>query len=80
MCDCSTNEPDYSAIFCPNDPAHLHWLKELRRWLAGIRQIVETVFTKLHHAFRLDRERPHQLEGFQTRLAARAVLHNFCIS
>ena len=55
------------------------WPKRLRRWLAGIRQIVETVFGKLHHAFGLDRERPHQLEGFQTRLEAKATLHNFCI-
>ena len=55
------------------------WPKELRRWLAGVRQMVETVFDKLHHAFRLDWERPHQLEGFQTRVAAKAALHNFCI-
>ena len=41
--------------------------------------MVETVFDKLHHAFALDRERPHQPDGFQTRLAARAALHNFCI-
>ena len=41
--------------------------------------MVETVFDKLHHAFALDRERPHQLDGFQTRLAARVALHNFCI-
>ena len=55
------------------------WPKGLRRWLAGIRQIVETVFGNLHHAFGLDQERPHQLDGFQTRLAAKAGLHNFCI-
>jgi len=55
------------------------WPKKLRRWLAGLRQIVETVNEKLHHAFRLDRERPHALAGFQTRLAAKAALHNFCI-
>ena len=53
--------------------------KRLRQRLAGIRQIVETVFGRLHHDFGLERERPHQLEGFQARLAARAVLHNFCI-
>ena len=52
--------------------------KELRRWLAGMRQMMETVFDKLHHAFRLDWERPHRLEGFQTRVAAKAALHNFC--
>ena len=53
--------------------------KGLRRWLAGIRQIVETVFEKLYHAFGLDRERPHQPDGFQTRLAAKSALHNFCV-
>ena len=63
----------------PKSNSRNPWPKGLRRWLAGIRQIVETVFDKLHHAFGLDRERPHQLDGFQTRLAARAALHNFCI-
>lgn len=55
------------------------WPKALRRWLANIRQIVETVYDKLHDALRLDRERPHDLTGFQARLAAKAALHNFCI-
>ena len=55
------------------------WPKKLRRWVAGLRQIVETINEKLHNAFRLDRERPHTLSGFQTRLAAKAALHNFCI-
>jgi len=55
------------------------WSKALRRWLASIRQIVETVYDKLHRALRLDRERPHDLTGFQARLAAKAALHNFCI-
>ena len=50
-----------------------------RRWLAGIRQIVETVYDKLFHTWRLDRERPHDLSGFQARLAAKIALHNFCI-
>lgn len=55
------------------------WSKRLRRWLAGIRQMVETVYDKLYHTFRLDRERPHELDGFQARLAAKIALHNFCI-
>ena len=55
------------------------WPKRLRRWLAGVRQIVETVYEKLWHTFRLDRERPHDLSGFQVRLAAKMALHNFCI-
>ena len=44
-----------------------------------MRQIVETVYEKLWHTFRLDRERPHDLRGFQARLAAKMALHNFCV-
>jgi hypothetical protein len=55
------------------------WSKPWRRWLAGIRQIVETVNEKLHHTFRLQRERPHEWSGLQTRLTAKIALHNFCI-
>ena len=55
------------------------WPKRLRRWVAGVRQIVETVYEKLAHPLRLDRERPHELSGFQARLAAKIALHNFCI-
>lgn len=55
------------------------WPKALRRWLAGLRQIVETVYDKLHDAFRLRSERPHDLTGLQARLAAKAALHNFCV-
>ena len=55
------------------------WPKPLKRWLASIRQIVETVFDKLHNTFRLASERPHDLTGLQTRIAAKVALHNFCI-
>ena len=55
------------------------WPKRLRRWVASIRQIVETVYDKLFNAFGLWRERPHELEGLRARLAARVALHNFCI-
>ena len=51
----------------------------LRHWIASLRQIIETAFGKLHHVFRLRDERPHTLEGFMTRLAAKITLHNFCI-
>lgn len=54
------------------------WPRRLRRWLASLRQIVETVFAKLTQTFRLDRERPHALSGFRARLAAKVALHNFC--
>jgi hypothetical protein len=55
------------------------WPKALRRWLASIRQIIETVNDKLLNTFGLARERPHDLTGFQARLAAKVGLHNFCI-
>jgi hypothetical protein len=55
------------------------WSKRLRRWVAGIRQIVETVYNKLFNTFGLWRERPHELRGLRSRLATRVALHNFCI-
>ena len=54
-------------------------VQRLRRWVAGIRQIVETVFDKLFNTFGLWRERPHEIAGLRARLAARVALHNFCI-
>ena len=35
--------------------------------------------THLLLAFRLERDRPHELDGFQARLAAKVALHNFCL-
>jgi hypothetical protein len=55
------------------------WSKRLRRWVAAIRQIVESVYDKLFNAFGLWRERPHELDGLRARLAARVALHNFCM-
>lgn len=67
-------------VICPPKRNSRHpWPRSRRRWLAGIRQIVETVNGCLQHVFRLDRERPHSLSGFQARLAAKMALHNFCI-
>lgn len=63
----------------PRRSAHAYWPRELRRWIAGLRQIAETVSEKLHDVFRLDRERPHALDGFHARLAATVALHNVCI-
>jgi hypothetical protein len=55
------------------------WPKQLRQWVASIRQIVESVYDKLFNTFCLGRERPHELEGLRSRLAARVAVHNFCI-
>lgn len=54
------------------------WPKELRVWFAGIRQIIETVHARLIDTFGLTHDRPHALDGFQVRLAAKVALHNFC--
>lgn len=71
---------DYGAsVVCPpKRNGKRVWPKKLRQWAAGLRQIVEGVFFKLHDTFRLSRERPHCLAGFQVRLAAKVALHNFC--
>jgi hypothetical protein len=67
-------------LICPpKRNAQKPWPKRLRRWVAGIRQIVESVYDKLFNAFGLWRERPHELSGLRARLAARVALHNFCI-
>ncbi len=39
-----------------------HWSKLLRKWVASIRQIVESVHDKLFNAFGLWRDRPHELQ------------------
>lgn len=49
-----------------------------RRWMHGIRQVIESVSGKLHLAFRLATDRLHTLSGFRARLAAKVGLHNFC--
>lgn len=71
---------DYGAtVVAPPQPrSDAAWGHDRLRWLAGLRQIVETVNDKLHHTFRLRRERPHHLSGLLARLAAKVALHNFC--
>ena len=66
-------------IHAPKRNSKKPWSKRLRRWVASIRQIVETVYDKLFNTFGLWRERPHELGGLRARLAARVALHNFCI-
>jgi hypothetical protein len=66
-------------IHAPKRNSKKPWSKHLRQWIAGIRQIVETVYDKLFNAFGLWNERPHELQGLRARLAARVALHNFCI-
>jgi hypothetical protein len=67
-------------LICPpKRNARQVWPKRLRRWVAGIRQIVQTVYDKLFNTFGLWRERPHELQGLRARLAARVAVHNFCM-
>ena len=66
-------------VCAPKRSDRRSWPKALRRWIASIRQIVETVYERLHGTFRLDSERPHALDGFRARLAATCALHNVCI-
>ena len=56
------------------------WPKPWRQWIASIREIVETVHEKLLNTFRLGHERPHDISGLLTRIAAKVGLHNFCIA
>jgi hypothetical protein len=66
-------------ITAPHQRSQQKWSKAWRRWLARLRQVVETIYDKLLNTLRLARERPHDLTGFQARLAAKVALHNFCI-
>lgn len=69
-----------AVVVCPPQTgSKREWPKPLKRWLAGIRQIVETVNDRLLTPCRLDHERPHTLEGLRARLAAKIGLHNFCL-
>ncbi len=73
--------PYGARIVCPpkRNGRKRRWPKHLRRWAASIRQIIESVYDKLHGTFGLRRERPHDMSGLRARLAARVALHNFCI-
>jgi hypothetical protein len=72
-------EYDAHAVCAPQRGHGPPWPRRWRRWLAGLRQIIETVHDKLHNCFRLERERPHTLQGIFARLSAKAALHNVCI-
>jgi hypothetical protein len=70
-----------ACVVCPpkRNGRKRRWPKRLRHWAASIRQIIESVYEKLHDTFGLRRERPHNMAGLRARLAARVALHNFCI-
>ena len=66
-----------ACVVCPpkRNGRKRRWPKRLRRWAASIRQIIESVYEKLHDTFGLRRERPHNMAGLRARLAARVALH-----
>lgn len=67
-------------VVCMPNRSRAHgWSRALRRWQAGLRQIIETVHDRLLLTFGLEHERPHDLAGFRARLAAKVGLHNFCL-
>lgn len=63
----------------PQTGSHREWPESWTWNLARVRQVIESVFRRLLHDFRLEHERPHTLGGFLTRLAAKMALHNACI-
>jgi hypothetical protein len=69
-----------ACVVCPpQSVSHRAWPKPLRQWLAGLREVIETVTDRLLATFRLDHERPHDVSGLLARLAAKVGLHNRCI-
>jgi hypothetical protein len=80
--DCQARwQARYGAIVRSSPPtqAKAVWSWAERRALSKIRQIIESVFRRLLHDFRLEHERPHTLDGFLARLAAKIGLHHTCI-
>lgn len=70
-----------TVVITPPQSTHRRkWAAKAYRWNASHRQIVETIFGRLHHVFGLEHERPHTLGGFFARLAARMTMSNFCIA
>lgn len=65
-------------VASPQRGSARRWPKAVRRWAASHRQIIETVHERLLQTMRLERERPHALDGLLARLAAKVGLHNFC--
>lgn len=69
---------DVTLVVSPQPDSTRRWSPEVRHWAASHRQIIETVHERLLQSFRLERERPHTLDGFLARLAAKVGLHNVC--
>lgn len=69
-----------ATVICPPQTGSKRvWSKPWRRWLAGIRQVMETVTDRVLTPCGVDRLRPHCLRGLQARLAAAIGLFNACV-
>ena len=67
-------------LICPPQTGSKRaWPKPWRRWVAGIRQVMETVTDRVLVPCGVDRLRPHALRGLQARLAAAIGLFNACV-
>lgn len=67
-------------VICPPQTGSRRaWPKPLRRWLAGIRQVMETVTDRVLTPCGIDQLRPHGLRALQARLAAAIALFNACV-
>lgn len=68
-------------VFAPPQPDSLEcWERPLQQQARRHRQIIETVFERLHNWFRLGRDRPRTHSGLHTRVAAKIALHNWLIA
>lgn len=56
------------------------WDRPTRSRHRRLRQIIETVFDRIHHALRLEHDRIRTLSGLHTRIAAKVALHNWTIA
>jgi len=63
----------------PQPDSARRWPPAERQIFARLRQPIESIIHRLLDWFRLGSERPHQLAGLRTRLAAKCALNNFCI-
>jgi hypothetical protein len=69
-----------ATVVCPPLPDSARaWPKPWRRWLAGIRQVMESVTDRVLRPCGLTRLRPHCLPGLQARVAAAIGLFNACL-
>ncbi len=65
-------------VRAPPTGSNRAWSTPGKRWLAGIRQIIESVNDRLLLVCGLERERPHAMSGLLARLAAAVGLQNVC--